>query len=663
MLRRVCRASWARCRPGSSPWQCRSAAALTKTTAAAAAQSAAATHRGAAAAARSEHCTWCLRGGGGGPRSLGASPVAAAETRTTEVILQAAPLAGRRALHAAAAGANRSAPAAAVAAGAVHSASAAADCTGVSAAPTKSGESRCFSVAAASRRLAAEVPPLLLQSAAGATAAEATTPGWCPLRALWRRCVQQLQQQQVELGEDDAPLHIEHIAFLLEGCFTVGVREFAVVCGLLHLVSDVAAASNPQPQLLLSHLPRLSRAVRRLGFLDFAFFNQAQRAIAEAGPGAGKPQTLNPQTLSPNPNPEGLDGTARSHKPQICYRADTEAPSLWSLWDACHVLETFAQQRMPSFAVSAAAAVLQQQQEVPLAAAARLLLACAQLDLHPPAFLQQLQQHLQQHLQQQQQQHESAQQQRQQALAWGAAAEAALLLQHFDHHHQQQQMWMPLLVCCLSRATAFAVEQPEEFWRRPSNARLHRQTLLCRLALRTLHREVYEGLEPDLRKALRQLQRIELTLSPRPPTVFVQKFSAILTKLRVAHQPYAMRGVLCFDLLERDRKLAWACDGPDRFYVNTNIKTATVRLHEKIARGLGIQVAHCAYWQWNKMKARRTRIEFVRMSRYYALQDRRETDLSFEGWLLPHVHHVHKQNQIEAFCHFPSNQPLGYALY
>ncbi|XP_026192434.1 uncharacterized protein LOC34622509 [Cyclospora cayetanensis] len=487
------------------------------------------------------------------------------------------------------------------------------------AAPSAPNEdAKLYTVAAASRQLAATVPLQLLKSAAAATASEAAAADWSPLRALWNRCVK--QQQQRDLGKDDAPLQLDHVALLLEGCFAAGMREFSVVSGLLNIARTAVAES---PESLLQQLPRLSRAVRSLAFLHFDFFRDAEIAVAQTGP--------------------------------------SRVASLWSGRDLCSVVEAFAQQRMPSAAlVTTAEFVLQQQQPLlPLATAARLLLACAQLDVQVESVLQPLQERLQQLLEGQLQQRELG---RVEALALGSAAEAALLLYHHPQCFQQER-WMTLLLSCVERVAAFAAEQQEAFWIFPSNARLHRQLLLCRLALRTLSRHSYEHLDVETRRALRQLQRVELTHTPRPPTVFVQKFSAILSKLRIAHQAYAMRGILCFDILERDRKLAWSCDGADRFYVHTNSKTATVRLHEKITRGLGIRMAHCAYWQWNKMKARRTRIEFVRMSRYYALQDRRETDLTFEGWLLPHVHHVHKQNNIEAFCHFPNNQPLGHAVY
>ena len=39
---------------------------------------------------------------------------------------------------------------------------------------------------------------------------------------------------------------------------------------------------------------------------------------------------------------------------------------------------------------------------------------------------------------------------------------------------------------------------------------------------------------------------------------------------------------------------------------------------------MGYRVVQVPYWQWNRIKHRKQRIEYIRMSRYYALKDLRE---------------------------------------
>lgn len=226
-----------------------------------------------------------------------------------------------------------------------------------------------------------------------------------------------------------------------------------------------------------------------------------------------------------------------------------------------------------------------------------------------------------------------------------------------------QQRDLLLKVCCCM--APLILEHPPTFWRSCAAAvNLHQQLLLLHSALRYINRDrLYEQLQPNVRNAFRRLQRIELKRNPRPPTNFVVRMSELLTKLRIAHFCYATRGPLVFDVLERDRRLIWQCNTADRFYARSADKTTSVRLQERIAKGMGLRVASCEYWQWQKMKRRRTRLEYLRMQRYYALKDRRQFDEEFEGWMLPLVHHMHRRCRLHYPHYFPNYVPLSRVEY
>ncbi|CEM21236.1 unnamed protein product [Vitrella brassicaformis CCMP3155] len=192
---------------------------------------------------------------------------------------------------------------------------------------------------------------------------------------------------------------------------------------------------------------------------------------------------------------------------------------------------------------------------------------------------------------------------------------------------------------------------------------LHRRLLLIRSALRYLHRDTYEQLPDRVRQALRRVHRIELPRKPTKKIAFVEKLSMALTKLRIAHHKYATRGPLTFDILERDRKLVWECATVDRFYLSTFDKIATARLNERLTKAMGYRVARTNHWQWGRMKAKRSRIEYARMARYYALRDRREFE-EYEGWTIPYLHYLHKKaKSVHHEGYFYNYIPMGHFKY
>ncbi|KFH10558.1 RAP domain-containing protein [Toxoplasma gondii MAS] len=247
----------------------------------------------------------------------------------------------------------------------------------------------------------------------------------------------------------------------------------------------------------------------------------------------------------------------------------------------------------------------------------------------------------------------------QSALADLTKATHALLLLEIELEQK------PLLESLLTAMAPEIFDRPVEFWSSsPAGPSLHRRLLLIRTALRHLHRDtIYNSLPTMVRQAFRRLHRIEITSPPRSPTHFVTRMSALLTRLRIAHFCYAIRGPLVFDVLERDRPIVWQCNTADRFYVNSAEKTTAVKLQERITQAMGLKVGNCEYWQWMKMKRKRTRLEYIRMQRYYILKDRRQHDPDFEGWTLPLVHHMHRRNRLHYDYYFPNYTPLSRVEY
>jgi len=155
---------------------------------------------------------------------------------------------------------------------------------------------------------------------------------------------------------------------------------------------------------------------------------------------------------------------------------------------------------------------------------------------------------------------------------------------------------------------------------------LHRRLLLLRMALRYLHGDFYRALPEQVARALRRVHRTELAREPWPMPHFLRKVSAILTKMKIGHLPQVERGPFTIDIVERDRKLVYECNHFDRFYAGTTEKIATMCLQERIVKAMGYRVVQIPHWQWNRIMHRKQRVEYLKMSRYYAIKDRRELE-------------------------------------
>jgi len=181
------------------------------------------------------------------------------------------------------------------------------------------------------------------------------------------------------------------------------------------------------------------------------------------------------------------------------------------------------------------------------------------------------------------------------------------------------------LIANLEPLAEMTLAASDEYWQSVYGRATRRRLLLVRSALRYLHRNQYKALSPKMLDALRRVHRLEGPVhDARRPVAFVRKLSAALTKLKIGHLSYADRGPFVFDVVERDRKLVYECNHFDRFYVGTTEKLAASCLQERIVKAMGFRVVQIPHWQWNKLNRKRQRIEYLRMSRYYAIKDVRE---------------------------------------
>ncbi|CDR95764.1 hypothetical protein, conserved [Babesia bigemina] len=116
-----------------------------------------------------------------------------------------------------------------------------------------------------------------------------------------------------------------------------------------------------------------------------------------------------------------------------------------------------------------------------------------------------------------------------------------------------------------------------------------------------------------------------------------QQVSEHLTKLRIRHETGIYANGVLLDIMEKDRNVVWLCNSYHRFYAASFDPTAESKAMERLIRAFGFKTCPINYYQWGRLKAKRTRFAYLRMARYYALHDQREYDHRYAGWSLPYV--------------------------
>ncbi|CRG96194.1 conserved Plasmodium protein, unknown function [Plasmodium gallinaceum] len=194
--------------------------------------------------------------------------------------------------------------------------------------------------------------------------------------------------------------------------------------------------------------------------------------------------------------------------------------------------------------------------------------------------------------------------------------------------------------------------------------KMHERLCVIRSYLRYSKRNFYNSLPKDVRKKLKEVCILDNNEKKVNERNFVEKLSWHLKKLRIPHIKNAYKGGIIFDILEKDQKLVWLCFSYHHYYVKTIDLTNEKLLHINIIKSMNYKVAKIHYYQFSRMKARRTRFEYIRMCRYYTLRDRRNFDDEFEGWNLPYINWYHKKNKnIHISNYFYNYKPISELSY
>lgn len=193
---------------------------------------------------------------------------------------------------------------------------------------------------------------------------------------------------------------------------------------------------------------------------------------------------------------------------------------------------------------------------------------------------------------------------------------------------------------------------------------IHERICIIRNFLRYNQRNVYDKLSSEVKKVLRELYYIDIGEKKIKERIFVDKVSWHLKKLRIPHVKNVYKGGIIFDIIEKDKRLVWMCFSYHNYYVKTIDLTVEKFLHMNIIRAMNYKIASTHYYQFSRMKARKTRFEYLRMRRYYSLRDRRNFDNLYDGWSLPYINWYHRKNKnVHVSNYFYNYTPLSEIEY
>ncbi|KEG02079.1 conserved Plasmodium protein, unknown function [Plasmodium vinckei vinckei] len=174
---------------------------------------------------------------------------------------------------------------------------------------------------------------------------------------------------------------------------------------------------------------------------------------------------------------------------------------------------------------------------------------------------------------------------------------------------------------------------------------MHADICIIRSYLRYKKRNFYDSLPKYVKKILKNIYILDVGEKKVKERKFNEKVSWHLKKLRIPHIKNVYKSGIIFDILEKDKRLVWLCFSYHHYYVKTIDLTSEKLLQLDIIKSMNYKIAKMHYYQFSRMKARRTRFEYIRMNRYYSLRDRRNFDDQFEGWSLPYINWYHKKNK------------------
>lgn len=124
-------------------------------------------------------------------------------------------------------------------------------------------------------------------------------------------------------------------------------------------------------------------------------------------------------------------------------------------------------------------------------------------------------------------------------------------------------------------------------------------------------------------KKFRTTKFVEKVSSATVKPSYVVQVSEHLTKLRIRHDTNVYVNGVLLDIIERPRNVVWLCNSYHRFYAASFDPTAESKALERLIRAFGFKTCPINYYQWGRLKVKRTRFAYIRMARYYAINDYR----------------------------------------
>nr|BAN64657.1 hypothetical protein [Babesia bovis] len=147
----------------------------------------------------------------------------------------------------------------------------------------------------------------------------------------------------------------------------------------------------------------------------------------------------------------------------------------------------------------------------------------------------------------------------------------------------------------------------------------------------------YNSIRKDHIETLESIIGSDIGYKKFKTTTLINKVAQHLEKLRIRFETNVYYNGILLDIMEKDRNLVWLCNSYHRFYAGTFDLTAERRTLDRLLKAFGFKTCHVNFYQWGRLKAKRTRFAYIRMARYYALYDNREYDHRYAGWSLPYV--------------------------
>ena len=162
-----------------------------------------------------------------------------------------------------------------------------------------------------------------------------------------------------------------------------------------------------------------------------------------------------------------------------------------------------------------------------------------------------------------------------------------------------------------------------------ANPTILRNLQIIRYALRYCYPNVYASVPDRVREflAFACVETIVIGKLNRED-MLANSVSESLIKLSVRHTKDTLKGPFRMNIEEVGKKIVWECNSRKHFYTgNSDMKkTAYYELQTRVLKGMGYSVVQIPYWHWDRLRNRKARVEYLKMSRHIVLVDSRERE-------------------------------------